>query len=164
MVFANEMEATAIYCGRTYRARGAAELVRTDITLTKVESDDGAPEPGDVVTYTLNVTNNSASVTETNVRITDAIPPGTTYLTGSVSPVPPAALGGVFSTAQNAIVWTGSLAPVASATLSFQVRLNTDLAPGTVLDQQRRLPERRRPRASPRTRPRRRWSALSSPP
>jgi uncharacterized repeat protein (TIGR01451 family) len=111
-IFANEVEGSAVYSGRTYRARGAAELVRTDIALTKIESDDGTPGPGDVITYTLMVTNNSPSATETNVRVTDAIPPGTTYLAGTVSPVPPATFGGVFSQAQNAVVWTvASLGP-----------------------------------------------------
>jgi uncharacterized repeat protein (TIGR01451 family) len=64
-IFANEVETTADYSGRTYRARGAAELVRTDVAVTKIDSNDGAPEPGDVITYTLVVTNNSPSVTET---------------------------------------------------------------------------------------------------
>ena len=133
-IFANEVEASAVYSGRTYRARGAAELARTDVTLTKVESDDGTPEPGDVITYTLNVTNHSPSAAETNIQVTDAIPSGTTYLTDTVSPAPPATFGGVFSQAQNAVVWTTpSLGAGASATLSFQVRLNADLAPGTVL-------------------------------
>jgi uncharacterized repeat protein (TIGR01451 family) len=133
-IFANEVETTADYSGRTYRARGATELVRTDVAVTKIESDDGAPEPGDVITYTLVVTNNSPSVTETNVRVTDAIPPGTTYLAGSASSVPPAAFGGVFSQAQNAVVWTAaSLGPGATATLSFRVRINADLDVGTVI-------------------------------
>ena len=133
-IFANEVEGSAVYSGRTYRARGAAELVRTDIALTKIESDDGTPGPGDVITYTLMVTNNSPSATETNVRVTDAIPPGTTYLAGTVSPVPPATFGGVFSQAQNAVVWTvASLGPGATATLSFQVRVNADLDTGTVI-------------------------------
>ncbi len=129
--FSNEAFATAIYAGRTFSAVGGADVVRTNISLTKLATDDGAPEPGDVVTYTLLVRNNGGSA-ETTVRITDAIPPGTTFVTGSITTGAPFA--GAYSAQQNAVVWSAaSFASGASATLTFQVRINPDTDVGTVI-------------------------------
>nr|MCU0231114.1 hypothetical protein [Acidobacteriota bacterium]MCU0479340.1 hypothetical protein [Chloroflexota bacterium] len=129
--FSNEAFATAIYAGRTFSAVGGADVVRTNISLTKLATDDGAPEPGDVVTYTLLARNNGGSA-ETTVGITDAIPAGTTFVTGSITTGAPFA--GAYSAQQNAVVWTAaSFASGTSATLTFQVRVNPDTDVGTVI-------------------------------
>ncbi|HEX2808674.1 MAG TPA: hypothetical protein VHN80_21130, partial [Kineosporiaceae bacterium] len=122
--FSNETFATGIYAGRTFSAVGGMDVVRTNISLTKLATDDGAPEPGDVVTYTLLVRNNGGTA-ETTVRITDAIPAGTTFVAGSITAGGPFA--GFYSAPQNAVVWTAAtFAAGASATLTFQVRINAD--------------------------------------
>ncbi len=129
--FSNETFATGIYAGRTFSAVGGMDVVRTNISLTKLATDDGAPEPGDVVTYTLLVRNNGGTA-ETTVRVTDAIPAGTTFVAGSITTGAPFA--GSYSAQQNAVVWTAaSFAAGGSATLTFQVRVNPDTDAGTVI-------------------------------
>ncbi len=129
--FSNETFATGVYAGRTFAAIGAAEVVRTSVSLTKLATDDGSPEPGDVLTYTLLAANNG-SVAETTVRITDAIPPGTTYVAGSATTAAPFAV--TYDALQNAVVWTAaSFGAGQSATLTFQVRINADTPVGEVV-------------------------------
>ncbi|MEO8361305.1 MAG: C25 family cysteine peptidase [Vicinamibacteria bacterium] len=56
------------------------------VSITKTSSGGGTVVPGQVVTYTVVVANNSAT-TQTNVAIADALPPGTTFVPGSASVV-----------------------------------------------------------------------------
>ena len=53
-----------------------------DLELTKNVSD-ATPEVGDTVTYTIEITNNGPD-TATNVMITDVVPAGLSYNTGSI--------------------------------------------------------------------------------
>lgn len=130
-IFVNDAFGSGQYAGRTYSAVGGADVVRTSVSVTKLVTDDGSPEAGDVLTYSLIVTN-SGVLAETGVRVTDPVPPGSTFIPGSI--VSPAPFAGSFSTAQNAVVWTAAnLAAGASATLSFQVRINSDAKIGRVL-------------------------------
>ncbi|MDR2524673.1 MAG: DUF11 domain-containing protein [Oscillospiraceae bacterium] len=76
----------------------------------------GAVRPGDELTYYLTVTNYGSEI-RTNVQVVDSIPQGTTYVAGSASDS--AALNG------GALIWViASLAPGASKTVSFRVRVN----------------------------------------
>jgi uncharacterized repeat protein (TIGR01451 family) len=129
--FANDTFASGFYGGRAFNAVGGADVVRTNISLTKLVTDDGAPEPGDVVTYTLLVRNDGGTA-ENAVTLTDPIPAGTTFVTGSITAGAPFA--GTFSAPQNAVVWTAATFGAGqNATLTFQVRINPDTDAGTVL-------------------------------
>jgi uncharacterized repeat protein (TIGR01451 family) len=90
---------------------------------TKTVDKDGVPpgpavNPGDTLTYTISVTNNSAT---TNVQVSDPIPVDTSYVAGSIDdPV-----RATFDTATNRIVWNyGSLGTGATASFSYQVKIN----------------------------------------
>ena len=75
---------------------------------------DGPVNVGDVITYTIEVINDS-TIAAQGVVITDNIPSGTAYVEGSVSPggTPPSA---------GTITWNiGTMQPGARATVSFQV-------------------------------------------
>src|SRR5262249_53300906 len=77
--------------------------VVASVSGTKTVDKDGisgpAVNPGDTLTYTINVTNNST--TTTNVQIKDAIPADTTYVDGSVNTLQS---GATFDAANNQIV------------------------------------------------------------
>ena len=53
------------------------------LSTTKTSDVTGPVTPGQVITYTVEVTNTSSDVTQTNVTIADAVPAGTTYVDGS---------------------------------------------------------------------------------
>jgi uncharacterized repeat protein (TIGR01451 family) len=52
------------------------------LTIAKTSSAGGTALPGQTITYTVSVTNNTA-VTQTGITLTDAVPAGTTYVPGS---------------------------------------------------------------------------------
>ena len=52
------------------------------LTISKTSSAGGTAFPGQAITYTVRVTNNEA-VTQTGITLTDAVPPGTTYVASS---------------------------------------------------------------------------------
>jgi len=55
-----------------------------DLSVTKT-ADLASACPGDVVTYTMTVTNTSASITQTEIVVSDSLPPGMTYVAQSTS-------------------------------------------------------------------------------
>ena len=96
-------------------------------SLAVVTQTLGAVRKGDQITYTVHITNNGNG-TVNNILLVAPIPSGTTYVAGSAS-------GGNFASAsfgpssilgpqapQNAVVWSGSLAPAAAHTLSYVVQ------------------------------------------
>ena len=108
-----------------------AEVVQSDLSLGKSVADDGSPEPGDILTYTLSVANNGLAA-ETNSSITDLIPSGTTFLPGSITSSGPFA--GAYSASQNAVVWTAANFPVGGPhVLTFQVTINPGLPAATTI-------------------------------
>jgi uncharacterized repeat protein (TIGR01451 family) len=73
-------------------------------------------KPGEILTYYLTVTNYGATA-KTNISVVDTVPENTTYVAGSASD------SGV--TSGKVITWLiASLAPGASKTVSFQVKVN----------------------------------------
>ena len=108
-----------------------AEVVQTDLTLTK-SADQGLVAAGDVITFTLNVTNGGL-LAETNAVVTDPIPADTSFEPGSITSSGPFA--GVFDVAQNAVVWSAAnFPPGGPHTLTFQVRVNPGVPPGTRIE------------------------------
>lgn len=118
----------------------ALEAREPDLQLTKAndpagETDDTPPglvDPDGTVTYTFTLTNQHADGsttdldTATDVTLTDRIPAGTSYVEGS----------GSSCTASGSTVTctTADLAPGASRTVSFKVKVAAGTAPGTKLD------------------------------
>jgi len=95
--------------------------------------------PGDVVTYTITLPNPGPG-TLTNVRLTDPIPPLTTFVPGS------ATAGASYNSVLNRIEWVGDVPPFpplsgggqggvdpgqGTFSITFQVRLNQNLIGGT---------------------------------
>jgi large repetitive protein len=95
--------------------------------VTKSVNPTGAVNPGDVLTYTVNLTN-SGNFTATNVTINDALPANTTFL----SATPPQTTG---PAPNNVLTWQipGELPPGATASVSFSVRVNTGTPPNTII-------------------------------
>ncbi len=120
--------------GSTFSPLDTAEVVQADLTLTKAVTDDGTPEAGEVLTYTLTLHHNGL-VAETNVTVSDAIPPNTTFLPASITTTAP--FVGAYNAGQNAIEWTtANLPPGGPYSLSFQVTVNPGLPAGTQIDNQ----------------------------
>jgi len=126
----NEAHAEGTMGGSIFSPFDSADVVQTDITLTK-SVDVSSPAAGDVITFTLNVANGGIT-TETNVFITDAIPPNTTFEVGSITDSGPFAGSGAYDAAQNAVVWSAAnFAPGGPWALTFQVRVNPGAPEGT---------------------------------
>jgi uncharacterized repeat protein (TIGR01451 family) len=90
---------------------------------TKLVSASTA-KPGDVLTYTVNLTNTGV-VTATAAQMTDTLPTAVTF-GGLVSG------GATYSATLNAVLWTGDVAPGASASIVFTATVNT-VSNGTVI-------------------------------
>ena len=54
------------------------------LTISKTSSAGGTVRPGDTITYTITTTNNTAAA-QTGIAITDPLPAGSTFVTGSVT-------------------------------------------------------------------------------
>ncbi|GMQ62826.1 DUF6923 family protein [Vallitalea maricola] len=79
---------------------------------------------GNILTYTIVVTNNSTTTSTTNVVLTDPIPNGTTYVPGS------ATVNGFPAVGTPATgITIGALAPGASTTVQFQVDISDTTLP-----------------------------------
>jgi uncharacterized repeat protein (TIGR01451 family) len=103
----NEGRASATYGGSLFNPTDTADVVQTDAVLFKASSDDGSPQPGDLVTYTLYV-RNLGVVDELNTIVTDAVPADTTFVTGSITDEGPFAGSGAYLGASNSVRWGGA--------------------------------------------------------
>jgi uncharacterized repeat protein (TIGR01451 family) len=103
----------------TVNAVGAGAV---DLSVTKTD----APDPvatGQTLTYTVTVTNNSATNAAADTTLTDALPAGVTFVSATSSQGTVSQTGGVITGA------LGSLAAGASATVTITVLPNV---PGTI--------------------------------
>jgi uncharacterized repeat protein (TIGR01451 family)/fibro-slime domain-containing protein len=93
-------------------------------SVNKSVTPTGGVSPGDILTYTVSLTN-SGNFTATNVLITDALPANTTFI--SATPPP--------TTTGSQLTWLlpGALAPGDTASVTFSVRVNAGTTPGTVI-------------------------------
>lgn len=124
---------------------GALPLLDAQKTVAIV-GDNGTPgvaDPGDVLRYTL-VVSNSSAIPATGVTLTDAVPANTTYVADSTTlngaavgqpdgGVSPLAAGIAVNSASAA---AGTIAGNASATVVFDVQINGAVAAGTVISNQ----------------------------
>lgn len=127
----NEARSQGTLGSSVFSPSDTADVVQSDLTLSKAVADDGTPEPGDTLTYTLSVAN-SGLAAETNAVITDLIPSGTTFSPGSITSSGP--FSGSFSAAQNAVVWTAASFPVGGPhVLTFEVVINPGVPAASVI-------------------------------
>jgi uncharacterized repeat protein (TIGR01451 family) len=102
--------------------RTATPLLEPNLLITKSNAPAGPVSPGDVITYTLTVSNEGLG-TATDVVVTDDLSPYVTYVTDSGSPTP---------TLLDPLTFAlGTLAADESETITFQVQVRTDLAAGS---------------------------------
>jgi len=93
-------------------------------TSTKTVTQPTA-QPGDSLLYTI-VLNNTGTA-NANVSLTDAIPPYTTYVSGSVTG------GAVYNITLNQIEWAGTVHIGVPVAITFQVIVNAGTPAGTVI-------------------------------
>ncbi len=100
-----------------------------NINKTAVDANGPPVDVGDIITYTIVVTNDS-TILHTNVVITDWIPSGTTYVPNSLSTDPVGSL--VFPVIDMLVVNMGSLAPSAGLMVEFAVTVDDSQIGGNV--------------------------------
>jgi uncharacterized repeat protein (TIGR01451 family) len=99
----------------TATAQATAAVIGTK-TVDKDGVSGPGVNPGDTLTYTISVTNNSAT---TSVQVADPMPVDTSYVAGSATG------GATFDAASNRIVWqNGSLGAGATTSFSYKVQIN----------------------------------------
>jgi uncharacterized repeat protein (TIGR01451 family)/fimbrial isopeptide formation D2 family protein len=105
------------------------------LKTVQLQVDNGTPgivDPGDVLRYTI-VISNSAATPATGIALTDVVPANTTYVANSVrlngNPV-----GGVAPPTLQVPI--GALPSGASATITFDVQVNVGVATGTIISNQ----------------------------
>ena len=121
--------------------------------IVQIQVDNGSPgivDPGDVLRYTITLTN-SGAIPATAVALTDAVPANTTYVAntvqlnglpvgqpdGGVSPL----IAGVPVSSSDLTpplpgAGAGTLSPGASATVVFDVQVNGGVPTGTIISNQ----------------------------
>jgi len=104
------------------------ELTRTvyplgssDLSASAKTVSPAVAEPGEVVTYTITLTN-TGYVNESGVILTDTIPADMTYVEGSVTG------GATYSETANMITWEGDVDYGSPVVISFQAMVSDDLA------------------------------------
>jgi uncharacterized repeat protein (TIGR01451 family) len=138
-VLTNEARASATFGGSQFNPTDTVDVVQTDATLFKASVDDGSPQPGDLITYTLYV-RNIGVVAENNVIVTDAVPADTTFVTNSITGEAPFTGGGAgtYLAASNSIRWggaggvivgAGAGTAIAGTTLTFSGNIATATTP-----------------------------------
>ncbi len=96
-------------------------------TKAALDLNGGALAPGDVIRYTLTVSN-SGDMDASGVVVTDAVPASTTYVAGSITGA------GANDSAAPTLTWSvGPLAGGASTVLTFDVQVNAGTPVGTVI-------------------------------
>jgi uncharacterized repeat protein (TIGR01451 family)/fimbrial isopeptide formation D2 family protein len=109
-------------------------------------SSPGIVDPGDVLRYTI-VLSNSGAVPATGVVLTDGVPDNTTYVADSLrlNGAPVGTDGGVFPLASGLTVQSsdnpgaGIVSPGESAVVTFEVRVNDGVPTGTLIINQGRI-------------------------
>ena len=120
---------------------GFASAAASDLAMTKVSSAGaGNVAPGDTITYTITITNNSATTTQTGITVYDLLPTYTTYVNNSTSATGPtpgitATLSDDFESntytggsGTNGISWTGGWVEIGDDTFYYSgtVQIRTD--------------------------------------
>jgi len=103
------------------------EEIEPDLTIVK-EVDSVTAVVGSILTYTINVTNNLDRI-ELLMSIEDFVPAYTNLVAGSVSD------SGIYNPQSRKITWIETLIrPQQTIDLSFQVRIDLETEPGTIIE------------------------------
>ncbi|WP_334056460.1 isopeptide-forming domain-containing fimbrial protein [Polaribacter sp. P097] len=103
----------------------AITVTSVDLFATKTV-DNNNPNEGDVISYSIKVTNNTGSDTATNVAITDVLPTGVTYLSNT-------ATNGSYNSGSG--LWSiGTLASGANALLIIDAQVNAGTLGTTIVN------------------------------
>jgi len=114
------------YLGSIRRLVGSASS--PDLSASTKSASTANANPGEVVTYTLQVKNTGAATSGT-VFLTDTVPSGLSYVPGSLS----ATSGTVNASANPNLYWQGTLSGTTPVTISY--RVNVVAASGTFVNQ-----------------------------
>jgi uncharacterized repeat protein (TIGR01451 family) len=121
----------AIYSAGAHDTSGwAVRISQPDFSSSTKEASETTISPGDVLTYTI-VVSNTGTEDASTARLSDPIPEHTTYVTGSARTDPPG--GGVLTETASAVEWSGSVAVNEPITLTFQVTVDPGVAEGTAI-------------------------------
>jgi uncharacterized repeat protein (TIGR01451 family) len=108
-------------------------VYQAGLTLTKENKPADVVEVGKDITYTLTATA-TGNISQANVVVSDVVPTGTTYVTGSAKCVAPATCTAAYNTATRTVGWPlGTMNPGDSIKVTFKVTVNTGLDPKTVI-------------------------------
>jgi len=116
------------------------------VKLSVDNNSNGLVDPGDVIRYTITL-NNSAATPASGVALTDAVPANTTYVSGSttlngsavadtgvgVSPLTSGMSVVSTSPTQTSSPTNGTVGANSTGTITFDVRVNSSVAPGTII-------------------------------
>lgn len=106
-------------------ARGPAP----DLTASRKWSSIPHADPGEIVTYTINLVN-QGGMSENPLYLTDMIMPGLSYIPNSMQ----ATQGAVDDSNNPELVWQGSLSPARAITITYQVMVSGAVT-GTIVNQ-----------------------------
>jgi len=112
-----------------FETGAAATVVRSapNLSGTSKGVDKGTAAPGEVLRYTITL-NNSGDMTAVGAVLTDAVPAHTSYVAGSVSG------NAGYDGANNRVRWSGMVTPGVAVEVSYQVRVDTPLTNGVVIE------------------------------
>ncbi|MFZ6030011.1 MAG: S8 family serine peptidase [Chloroflexota bacterium] len=99
--------------GGSYRRSAESRVTPTTLWGSYKEVTPGIASPGEIVTYTVAISNSSS--TAVPAQMLDTIPDGLAYVPGSLS-----ATGGAAEFAGGVITWTGTISPSALIRVQFQ--------------------------------------------
>jgi uncharacterized repeat protein (TIGR01451 family) len=125
------------------------EAVPLDITKSAVDLNNAPLYVGDVIRYTITVTNPDPSQAHTNVVITDTIPTATTFVPGSVVLETPPGSWSVGSTTPILRVTGASLGPGGTVQVTFDVEVNPGTIGQTILNQAHVISDQMDQRSTP---------------
>jgi uncharacterized repeat protein (TIGR01451 family) len=121
----------AVYQALIYDTFGWKMTVsQPDLSSSTKEASGTTISPGEVLTYTI-VVSNTGTEDASAARLSDLIPEHTTYVTGSARTDPPGS--GVLTETASAVEWSGSVAVNEPITLTFQVTVDPGVAEGTAI-------------------------------
>ncbi len=102
--------------GRVYKF---ASTVPPDLSASRKIASNSAPAVGTVVTYAIVLSNSGGAFTHT-VRLTDSVPPGLSYVSGSLA----ATLGTPDASSASMLKWSGVMSSTSIATVTYAVTIS----------------------------------------